>query len=91
MECKRCKSPLPFTGYVCLNCGMMMSEEQIKLQKENMKMNSNINTQMISEKYGHKDFIYKKREETKPKYIGILILVAIICVILILTLFVYFK
>lgn len=90
MECKRCKSPLPPTGFICGNCGMMMSEEQIKIQKENRKVNHNLKTELVSEKYGHKDFIYKKREETKSKYIGIFVLVGILFGILLLALLVYF-
>ena len=34
MYCKRCGAALPSEGYVCKSCGAMMSEEQIKMQKE---------------------------------------------------------
>ena len=91
MVCKHCNSPLPPTGFVCRSCGMMMSEEQIKIQKESIKANSNLKAELVSEKYGHKDYIYQKREDIKPKFMGIFILIAIIFIVILLALFVYLK
>lgn len=88
MECKRCGHTLPATGFTCTNCGMMMSAEQIKMQKKEMNMKKS--PLMVSEKYGHKNFIYQKREEntTKPK--GIFLLLGLLLLIILIGLLVYF-
>lgn len=52
MFCKRCNNPLPSEGFVCKFCGALMSEEQIKTQKENMKNNS-LKGGFTTSKYGN--------------------------------------
>lgn len=88
MECKRCGHALPPTGFICPNCKMMLSGEQIKIQKERLQMSKPLNTGMVSEKYGHKDFIYKKREKKKPKFIGIVFLLGILLLLAFIGIFV---
>lgn len=90
MECKRCGHALPKTGFVCTNCGMMMNVEQIKTQRENIKMENKMNTLLVSEKYGHKNFIYEKREEKPKKGKGILLFLGILLLIILLGILVYF-
>ncbi len=68
MYCKQCGFPLPSTGYLCTNCGRVMDSKQIKQQKEQRKWNSLAKpSQMIGLRYGRKDFIFQKREDTKKK------------------------
>ncbi len=90
MNCKRCQAPLPLTGYICPHCGKMMTLDQIKVQKEQMKINNNTPFQMVSEKYGHKQFIYKKREEEKKKYWGLFLILGILLLVFLIGVFVYF-
>ena len=87
MECKKCGCVLPPVGFNCTNCGTMMNAEQIKAQKDNMESKKNI--ELVSEKYGHKDFIYQKREGEKNKYLGILILLGIIVLVFLVAIIVY--
>lgn len=89
MECKRCKKPLSQTEYICRNCGLMMSGEQIKKQKEQMKINKPLQTQLVSEKYGHKDFIFQKREKASPKLFGIFFLFGMVLLLFLIVLLVY--
>lgn len=68
MHCKRCGFPLPSTGYLCTNCGSVMDTEQIKKQKEQMKMNPKPKQeQMLSMRFGKKE-LFQKREETNKNY-----------------------
>lgn len=88
MVCKRCGNNLPASGFNCPHCGVMMDNEQIKYQKE--MMNNNIrNTQMVSEKYGLKKFIFQKREEVKTKFIGLILIVGILFAIVVFAILVY--
>lgn len=88
MECKRCGHVLPAAGFTCTNCGMMMSAEQIKMQQE--EMNTKKSLEMVSEKYGHKNFIYQKREESTKKPKGIFLLLGLLLLIILIGLLVYF-
>ncbi len=65
MNCKRCGKPLPSEGFLCKHCGTMMDNDQIKIQKENLKQNPlNYQNQFISEKYtGHKQIFEERKEE----------------------------
>ena len=89
MVCKRCGHDLPLTGYICTNCGAMMSIEQIKEQKAKNPA-SFIPQGLVSERYGHKDFIYKKREEKKLKLKGWLLYLGLLLGIILVCIFVYF-
>lgn len=90
MECKRCGHTLPLTGFICTNCKTMMSAEQIKIQKEQMRINNpNLNTFFVSEKYGHKTILFQKREEAKRKFTGLFIVLGVLLVFLILVFLVY--
>lgn len=88
MVCKRCGKTLPMSGFTCSNCGCMMNSEQIKEQKEDMKLNMPSNTEYITEKYGKK-IIYEKRNEEKKKGWGVLLFVFLICLLVVLGIFVY--
>ncbi len=87
MICKRCGHDLPLVGYICTNCGAMMSIEQIQEQKKISPLSSQ--QSLISEKYGHKDFIYKKREVVKSKYKGLFLFLGIILGIIFIGILVY--
>ena len=52
MICKRCGAALPNSGVVCMQCGAMMSKEQIEEQKKWQEINKQTNNvQLMSEKY----------------------------------------
>ena len=89
MYCKRCGALLPTSGYICTECGTMMSLEQIKSQKEKEKMNTPTR-EMLSEKYGHKGMLYQKREEEKKSFKGILFLLGVVVLLILLAILVYF-
>ncbi len=90
MQCKKCGQTLSGTGFICSNCGMMMDIDQIKEQKEKMKMEQKMNSLLVSEKYGHKDFIYQKREEKKIQGKGIFLFLGILLLIIFIGILVYF-
>ena len=89
MICKRCGHDLPLSGYQCTNCGTMMSLEQIKKQKENNVSSNPINQNLVSERYAHKDFIYKEREEERTKYKGLFVFLGILGLIILIGILVY--
>ena len=89
MKCKRCGHLLPYSGYTCTNCGMMMSIEQIKEQKQRNQDNPK-RDELLSEKYGQSDFIYKEREKSKLNYLGILFMLLILLLLVLIGIFVYF-
>ena len=87
MYCKRCGHALPSEGYICKNCGAMMSKEQINAQKKYMyeqKKNPN-NVSLLSERYnGNVKRDLEKRKESKFLGVILIILVVILLVILFL-------
>lgn len=89
MKCKRCGHLLPSVGYTCTNCGMMMSIEQIKEQKQR-NQDTPKREELLSEKYGHKDFIYKEREKAKWNYVGLLFVFLVLLLLVLIGIFVYF-
>ncbi len=82
MVCQKCGSALPSEGFICKRCGTLMSEEQIKEQKQYLKENNNqYKAKLISEAYGNQK-IYQARENSNNKIIGlIIILIALIIVV----------
>ena len=78
MVCQKCGSALPSEGFICKRCGTLMSEEQIKEQKQYLKENNNqYKAKLISEAYGN-----QARENSNNKIIGlIIILIALIIVV----------
>ena len=91
MICKKCGVELPKSGFVCTNCGVMMSAEQMKEQKERMKLNENHFQQgYVAEQYGLKKMLFQKREEKKS--FGLLFFfLGFFVFVLLLVLFVYFR
>ncbi len=82
MFCKRCGAPLPSHGFVCPKCGAMMSEEQIKEQKNFNKDNKNII--LLSDLYSKNPI---KRDYSKikdNKFIGAIIIVLVLLVLIII-------
>ena len=90
MECKKCGHVLPKVGFNCTNCGTMMSAEQIKEQKDNMELNKKLNVELVSEKYGHKNFIYQKRDKDNFSYWWLILLIGIIILIFLIASMVFF-
>ena len=82
MFCKRCGNALPSHGFVCLNCGAMMSPEQIKEQKELMKKDNN-NVILKSDFYS-KEPINRNYEKPKDnKIVGALIILIIVIALIV--------
>lgn len=90
MNCKRCGAPLPSQGYVCSQCGMFMSSEQIEIQKQYMKNNNDLRAELVSEKYGGKKEIYQSREVRENKGLAFLALFGVLIFIIIIAIIVYF-
>lgn len=91
MNCKRCGSPLPSQGYICSHCGMLMSSEQIEIQKTLLKdNNAHLKADLVSERYGGKKQIFQGREGNDNKYISIFLLFGVIALILLIAIIVYF-
>lgn len=90
MKCKRCGHILPSTGFICINCKTMMSVDQIKVQKENMKLTRPRTVELVSEKYGLKKQVYEKRNDSNSKkYFYFIILLSIFLLFFCFLLFVY--
>ncbi len=90
MNCKRCGSPLPSSGFTCNNCGAMMDSDQIKLQKEIMNNNIKKNDLPLSQKYGNKKEIFIGRNKEENKFRGIGIFLCILLFIFLIIIIVYF-
>lgn len=89
MVCKRCGAPLPSQGYVCKQCGMLMSSDQIEEQKQSIR-NNGLSTELVSEKYGGKKQIFQGRDGVENKGKALLVLFGILIFIIIVALIVYF-
>ena len=88
MICKRCGAALPSNGVVCLQCGAMMSKEQIEEQKKwkeiNKETNKTIN--LMSSKYNvnKENFNYDNEPKKENKLLGLLVVVGVFLIILII-------
>ena len=84
MYCKRCGHALPSEGYICHNCGAMMSKEQIDMQnKYRNEQKKNKEVTLLSDKYNlgiKRD--YEKRKENK--FLGALFIAAIMIILVII-------
>lgn len=88
MICKRCGSALPSEGVVCLQCGTMMSKEQleeIKKWQEINKQNNNTGPKLMSSRYGvnKENFEYNTETKKENKLMAALALVGIVLIIII--------
>ena len=88
MYCKKCGAGLPSRGFVCLSCGTMMEEEQIKEQKRYMalKEQEKIEVNLLSDRYSREPINrdYKKHKENK--YLGAIFIVLIVIILIIIAL-----
>lgn len=90
MNCKRCGRVLPNKGLICTSCGAVMEEEQIKRQKELIKMqNPNNKIEMVTERYGKK-LLYEKRTEEKMKNKSLFLFFLLFIIIVFIGMIVYF-
>lgn len=84
--CKKCGAALPSHGYICKSCGAMMSEEQIKEQKEYIKNNENkkIEITLLSDKYSRQPIQrdYKKIKENK--YLGAVVIILVVLLLIVI-------
>lgn len=88
MNCKRCNSPLPSDGVVCLQCGAMMTKEQIEEQKKWKEINkeSNNRVKLMSNKYGvnKENFNYDNEQKKENKLLGLLVVIGVFLLILLI-------
>ena len=89
MICHRCGASLPDKGFLCLFCGTMMDQEQIKFQKEFLKTKlPNQNIEFIAKRYGKKGELFQKREKEKSlSFLGFLFFGFLFCFLLLLVVF----
>lgn len=90
MFCKRCNNPLPSEGFVCKFCGALMSEDQIKMQKENMKNNSLKGVTTNSKYRSFNKIKYNTNNDNKP-LMGAAMLIVIVFLIVISIIIFFLK
>lgn len=85
MFCKKCGAALPSESFICKSCGMMMSSEQIKEQKEFRKENNkNMEVNLLSDRYSDTPIRRDYRKIKDNKYLGAMLVVLIIIVLIII-------
>jgi len=90
MNCKRCGTPLPSSGYLCSHCGLMMDSNQIEIQKQMIKNNNSYRAELVSEKYGGKKQVFQGREQNENKVLGAIVISGVLLLIIISAIVVYF-
>ena len=90
MNCKRCGSVLPSKGYICLECGAMMDEEQIKVQQENLKKQPQ-NNRTFSDNYNIDKNIKPREENDRSLPIAAFIIVVVFLVVISILIFLLKK
>lgn len=85
MHCKKCGAALPSRGFVCKSCGAMFDSDQIKKQKEYMRLEENKNKEvrLLSDLYS-KDPIKRNYEKVKENKVLGAIFITLVLVILII-------
>ena len=86
MKCRKCGEALGTNSPVCLNCGAMLSQEQLKIVEEE-KRKKLVNTELLTEKYGQK-VVYKNEDKNSNFLIYLLVFAVIILIIFVVLLFV---
>ena len=81
MHCKKCGKAIGTDRGICPFCGAMLSPNQYKEFKQ-MKEN-NYKPELLTEKYGEKQIIYEKRNESNSKLFILIIILGLIVLILI--------
>ena len=82
MVCQKCGQALPSEGFICKQCGTLMSEEQIIEQKKYLKENKSLyKTKLVSEAYGQQQ-LFKARETSSHKLIGLIFIFVILIIII---------
>lgn len=86
MICNRCKAALPNEGYICKQCGAMMTKEQIEEQKKwnEMDERNKYAAKLMSSKYkvDKENFYYNNDTKKENKLLGLLVLVAILFIVI---------
>lgn len=86
MYCNKCGAALPSHGFICKNCGAMMSKEQIREQKNFLKENKNKRQEvtLLSDRYSNEPI---KRDYSRPKgenkFLGVLLIVLVMIILII--------
>lgn len=85
MYCNKCGSALPSHGYICKNCGAMMSEEQIATQKSFNKENNNkVEVNLLTDRYNVNKTTSSFKPRKENKLVGVLFIILIVLVLIIL-------
>lgn len=83
MFCKKCGAALPSQGYICLSCGTMMDEEQIKKQKEFIKEKEKSEVNLLSDRYSREPINRDYRKQSENKYLGAILVVLVVIILVI--------
>lgn len=87
MYCDKCGASLPSHGFICKNCGAMMSKEQIREQKNFLKENKDKKQEItfLSDRYSNepikRDYSRQKKEN---KYLGGLLILLVLIILIII-------
>jgi len=88
MICNRCGSALPNDGVTCIQCGAMMSKEQIEEQKKWKELNKEHNKKvnLMSNKYNvnKENFSYDEEPKKENKLLGLLVVVGVFLIIVLI-------
>ena len=83
MFCNKCGNPLPNEGAVCKFCGAMMSEEQIKMIRE-QKKEKEFRPELMTEKYGQSKIGYRDDNKNSNIVVVLFVMGGIVLFIIIL-------
>lgn len=84
MFCKKCGAALPSEGFICKSCGMMMSSEQIREQKQFRKDNNkDMEVNLLSDRYSDTPIKRDYSKLKENKYLGAILVILIIIVLII--------
>ena len=89
MYCKKCGAALPSDGFICHNCGALMSKEQIDKQNNYIREQKKNDKRVVllSEKYNggvRRDYTLNDKKEGENRFLGILFIGGVIIVLIII-------
>jgi len=85
MNCRRCGKALGTDRGICPFCGAMLSEDQMKIYKQDKKENM-YRPELITEKFTGNSFHYEKNESHEKGLVVFLFILGILLVLLVLVL-----
>ena len=83
MFCNKCGHALPSVGFICNNCGALMSPEQIKEQKKHLEEKKKEVT-LLTDRYNVNKSNVEYRKTSESKYLGIIFIVLVVIILIII-------